>query len=374
MLKIKIWNFIKKEFVLCVSLFLALVSMTFIKPDKNYISYIDFHTLTILLSLMLIMAGLRSIGIFSKIGSWILKKTSDVRSISLILVLLSFGFSMLITNDVALITFVPFTIDLLLMASLEKYMIPLIVLETIAANLGSMLTPIGNPQNLYLFSLSKMSLSQFISFMLPYTLISLIGLVAACILLVDNKSVSVKIPAYPPLTATDKKKAVLYFLLFLLALGSVIHIVPVYTAGIIIILAVLMLDYKMLREADYSLLLTFVFLFVFIGNMKRIPAINQWLQQAVHGNELLASILSSQVISNVPAAILLSGFTDNLQMLIVGTNLGGLGTIIASMASLISFKYYEATENKQTMAYLGAFTILNLLFLAFLLLFHFIIA
>lgn len=367
-----ILNIIKKEVVLCVSLVLALISMAFVPLDIKYITYIDFHTLTILLSLMIVMAGLRSLGIFSMIGTWMMKKTSNVRSLSIVLLLLCFGFSMLITNDVALITFVPFTIDVLMMAGLENYLIRIIVLETIASNLGSMLTPIGNPQNLYLFSLSGMTLEKFISLMLPYTILSLIGLIVAAVILIDRKSVEVKVQSQNILAGREKGKGLVYFLLFLFALTSVTHIVSVYIVGAVILLVVLLMDYRMLGKADYALLLTFIYLFVFIGNMKRIPEINQWLNTVIQGRELLTSVFASQVISNVPAAILLSGFTNNISILVIGTNLGGLGTIIASMASLISFKYYGTTEGKRNGAYLGLFTVLNLIFLAMLLLLYYI--
>jgi len=365
-----ILNYLKKEAVLCVSLLLALASMAFVPLDNQYIRYIDFHTLTVLLSLMIVMAGLRSLGLFSMIGSWLLEKACSARSLSIVLMALCFGFSMLITNDVALIVFVPFAIDVLVMAGLENYLIRMIVLQTIAANLGSMLTPIGNPQNLYLFSLSGMSLGDFLSLMFPYTLLSFIGLCAACIILFDGKAVAVKVPSRCMLAAAGKRKAIVYLFLFLLALTSVVRIVPVYIAGAAVVSVVFLLDRRILRKPDYALLLTFTFLFVFIGNMKRIPEINFWLHHVIHGQELLISVFASQVISNVPAAILLSGFTDNLSALVVGTNIGGLGTIIASMASLISFKYYGATAGRRNAAYLGVFTLLNLIFLTMLLLFH----
>lgn len=368
-----ILNYIKKEIVLFVSLVLALVSMAFVPLDSKYISYIDFHTLIILLSLMIVMAGLRSLGVFSMIGSWMLEKTCNVRSLSIVLVLLCFGFSMVITNDVALITFVPFTIDVLLMAGLENYLIRIIVLETIASNLGSMLTPIGNPQNLYLFSLSGMSLGNFISLMLPYSFVSFIGLLAYCVILIDRKAVDVRVQSRRTLSSIEKRKAIVYVLLFLFALTSVTHIISVYIVGAVILAVVFMMDRGILYKPDYALLLTFIFLFVFIGNMKRIPEINLWLHDVINGHELLTSVLASQVISNVPAAILLSGFTDNISTLIVGTNIGGLGTIIASMASLISFKYYGSTAGKRNTTYLGVFTLLNLIFLAVLLLLYYII-
>ncbi|MGI6771983.1 MAG: SLC13 family permease [Acutalibacteraceae bacterium] len=365
----KIRNFLKKEAVLCISLLLAVLSMIFVPLDRQYANYIDFHTLSILLSLMLIMAGLRDLGLFSTIGSRMLDRTSNVRSLSIVLVLLCFVFSMFITNDVSLIAFVPFTIDVLIMAGLEKYMIRIIVLQTVAANLGSMLTPIGNPQNLYLFSKSRMSPAGFVSLMLPYTLLSFAGLLAACFILIDRRDVSVKTQAPKTLLSAEKRKAVIYILLFLFALTSVARLISVYIVMAVVLAAVLALDRKTLLKADYALLFTFVFLFIFIGNMKRIPQISLWLGSIIQGHELLTSVLSSQVISNVPAAILLSGFTDNTSALIVGTNLGGLGTIIASMASLISFKYYGKTAGKRNAAYLGVFTLLNLIFLAALLLY-----
>lgn len=235
-----------------------------------------------------------------------------------------------------------------------------------------MLTPIGNPQNLYLFSLSGMSLGNFISLMLPYTLLSFLLLLAACVILIDKKVVAMKVQSHHTLTITEKRKVIVYLLLFLFALTSVTHLISVYVVGAVILVVVFLMDDKMLGKADYALLLTFIFLFVFIGNMKRIQEINLWLHSVIHGNELLTSVCASQVISNVPAALLLSGFTDNIRELVVGTNLGGLGTIIASMASLISFKYYGKTEGKQNGTYLLVFTLLNLIFLAILLLLYYL--
>ncbi len=368
-----ILSYLKKEAVAGIALMLALVSMAVVPPDSEYIGYIDFHTLTILLSLMIVMAGLRNLGVFSRIGSWLLGKASNVRSLAIVLVMLCFGFSMVITNDVALITFVPFTIDVLAMAGLESYLIRIIVLQTIAANLGSMLTPIGNPQNLYLYSLSGISLESFTLLMLPYTLLSFTGLLVACLVLTDRRGVTVQVQQHHTFTTKEKEKTIIYILLFLFALTSVAHIISVYIVGAVIIAVVFLMDRKILGKPDYALLLTFIFLFIFIGNMKRIPEINLWLRNIINGHELITSILASQVISNVPAAILLSGFTSNILALVIGTNLGGLGTIIASMASLISFKYYGTTAGKRNTAYLGVFTILNVIFLAALLLLYYLI-
>jgi Na+/H+ antiporter NhaD/arsenite permease-like protein len=369
----QIAKFVEKEIVLCISFLTALVSMAFVPIDHQYIHYIDYHTLMTLLSLMIIMAGLQELSVFTRIGLWILKKTHSVMSIAIVLVLLCFIFSMVITNDVALITFVPFTIEVLILAGLEKYLIRIIVLQTIAGNLGSMLTPIGNPQNLYLFSLSNLNLGSFMTLMLPYTLLSLFGLVFACILLTGKASPMIEVRQDGRIMVTDQKKLAVCLLLLLLALTSVTHTIPGYIVLSVILVVVALMDYRILCKPDYSLLLTFIFLFVFIGNIKRIPAINAWLYSIIHGHELLTAVLASQFISNVPAAILLSGFTDHMPALIIGSNLGGLGTIIASMASLISFKYYGAINHNNNTAYLGVFTVLNLIFLALLLLLFYLI-
>ncbi|MGI5935858.1 MAG: SLC13 family permease [Oscillospiraceae bacterium] len=337
-------RFVKKEIVLCISFFLALVSVVFVPPDSTYLSYIDFHTLAILMSLMLIMAGLQSLGIFGMAGRKLLQKTSNVRNLTFVLVLLS----MLITNDVALITFVPFTIEVLAMAGLENYLIRVIVLQTIASNLGSMLTPVGNPQNLYLFSLSGMGLGQFVLLMLPYTLLSLAGLLIACIILTERKPVTLAVKSGQTLTPVEKRKTAVYLLLFLFAMTSVAHLLPDLLVWAVIVLAVLLMDSRILRRPDYALLMTFVFLFVFIGNMKGIPAINIWLRNLINGHELITSVLASQVISNVPAAILLSGFTDNLPPLIIGANLGGLGPLSPPwQASFLQILRHNRGETKR---------------------------
>lgn len=360
-------RFLKDEIVTVISFGLAVISLFIVPIDGQYLEYIDFRTLAILLSLMLVVSGFRKLGVFKSIGSWLLTKSKDARELVLVFVLLCFGFSMLITNDVALITFVPFAMEVLYMARLEKYMIPVIVLETIAANLGSMLTPVGNPQNLYLYSLSGMGMGQFLWLMLPYSFVSFLGLVVATVLLIKKEPLSVS-----AFSGNEKSEApemallVVYTLLFLLCLVTVARLLPYYVvlAGVIVI--VLLFDRETIKEADYFLLLTFLFLFIFIGNMGRIPQVNNWLSSVVEGHAAITGIISSQIISNVPAAILLSGFTTDYRDLIVGVNLGGLGTLIASMASLISYKFYSKSRESKVAAYLGQFTILNVLFLVVL--------
>lgn len=353
-------KFIKNEPVLIISFFLAVGSAFIIKPNAEYLGYIDFRTLALLFCLMAVTAGLGRLSAFRLFAEKLLKGVSSVRALALVFGLLCFFSAMLITNDVALITFVPLTVETLKLSDKKQKLIPIVVLETVAANLGSMLTPIGNPQNLYLFSAFKMKPWDFVSAVLPYTVLSLVLVIVFALLMGKEKTRN---------TATEQSrkmpvaKTALYGVLFAVSLLTVFEVMPYPVTLIITVAAVLIFDGRTLLKIDYSLLLTFVFLFVFIGNLGNVQAISDFLKKIVVGNEVLAGVAASQVFSNVPAALLLSGFTDNARALLVGVNLGGLGTIIASMASLISFKL-AVKENIKTGRYMLFFTAVNLIFLA----------
>ena len=356
--------FAKKETVLCASALLALVSMALVPVDREYLGYIDFRVLALLFCLMAVMSGFQEAGVFKRLARALLQRTKTVRQLGAILVLLCFFTSMLITNDVALLTFVPFTIMVLEMAGLEHRMIPIVVLQTVGANLGSMLTPVGNPQNLYLYTVSGMSLARFLSVMGPYTLLSLILLLAAGGL---EKKTPVNLSLEEPDGALPMGRLFRFSLLFLLCLCTVARLLPYQLVFAAVLAAILVYDRKLLGRVDYCLLLTFTCFFVFIGNMGRIEAVRQAIAAMMEGRELYMGAAASQVISNVPAAILLSGFTSRYEPLLVGVNIGGLGTLIASLASLISYKFYAGTEGSRKMKYLCIFTAVNLLFLAALL-------
>ncbi len=358
-------DFIKNEIVFIIAVALAILSAFIVHPSREYIGYIDFKTLSLLLGLMLIVQGLKSCGLFDSLVCTLVKRVHSKRSLALVLVSLCFFSSMLITNDVALITFVPFTIMVLTICDDSRFSIYLIVLETVAANLGSMFTPIGNPQNLYLYSISGIGAGEFLKLMLPYTVLSYFVLLAA-IYFVDKEPLNSSCDTFPN-NKVNKLPLIVYLALFAFCILTVLHIVDYKVMLLIVVLVVIIIDRKLLLKADYILLLTFVAFFVFIGNMKNIPAINDFLSSVVQSREVYVSVAASQVVSNVPAAMLLSGFTDNLKGLIIGTNLGGLGTIIASMASLISYKFYCKTSGSNQKMYLGKFTLINLLFLAILL-------
>ena len=366
----RIIHFCKEEAVLCVALLLAVVSSFIVLPDKEYITYIDFRTLAILFCLMCVMAGLQKIGVFRWIAEGMLKRVNFSIQLVLILVLLCFVFSMVITNDVALITFVPFTftmLNLLDEKQKKQLMIPIVVMQTVAANLGSMLTPIGNPQNLYLYGKAGLSVGEFVWVMLPYTLFSLLLILVSCWVIYriscDKKS-RLDITFNGQTTLQGKKGALaVYLILFALCLLSVAHVIPYAIMLLMVAAVILVMDRRVLLQVDYSLLLTFVGFFIFIGNMGRIPAFSAFLQKIVEGNEVYTGIAASQVISNVPAALLLSGFTDKYQALLIGVNLGGLGTLIASMASLISYKLLAKEESSRKGEYFKYFTVVNICFL-----------
>ena len=375
----KVKDFFKKETVCCIAFLLAVVSMFFIPPSVNYFSYIDFRVLALLFSLMAVVRGFSSIGVFTRLGTLLLTHVNSLRMLSALFIFLCFFFSMLITNDVALITFVPFTILVLSMAEQKKFLIPVIVLETIAANLGSMLTPLGNPQNLYLYTISGLSLWDFIRIMLPYSFVSAI-LLLIFILFLPKDTVSTATAANTAnstntVTASNitcesvkvcKNPRILfafYLILFLLCLLTVLHILPYQILFFLVLTGFLLLDYRVLKDVDYFLLLTFLCFFIFIGNMKQISLVHELISKLLVHHEVLMGIGASQIISNVPAAILLSGFTDDYSALLIGVNLGGLGTLIASLASLISFKFYTNSEGSDTRQFLGIFTLYNVIFL-----------
>ena len=371
----KLVRFVKREAVLSVAAALALLSALAVPPDGAYLGYIDFRTLAILFSLMTVMAGLRQQGVFDRMGRALLALTGSTLQLVLVLVGLCFFGSMLITNDVALLTFVPFTFVVL--ASLgaetrEKLALPVVCMQTVAANLGSMLTPIGNPQNLYLYGKSGMGMGAFVALMLPYTLASLALLAGWALWLCRGGSPIRKGTGGPFLAPQegarpDRRIIWMDAALFIVCLLAVVRVLPYGAAFAAVLAATLLADRATLGRVDYSLLLTFVAFFIFIGNLGRVEAFSAWLQQIIAGREVPVAVLASQVTSNVPAALLLSGFTQEVEGLIVGTNLGGLGTLIASMASLISYRQIAREEPARKGEYFKLFTLSNLAFLAALL-------
>ena len=353
-------EFIKKETVFCVSFALALISFFLVKPSIDCISGIDFRVLSLLFSLMAVVAGLQKILVFRRIGNSLLGRLKSTRPLYLLLVYLCFFSSMFLTNDVALITFVPFAILLLPMVDKTEKLIVVVVLQTIAANLGSMLTPLGNPQNLYLYTVSGMNLVEFVMMMLPLWLLSLV-LVTLPILVMKNEPITNVEASRLPARRRDFE--FIYGLLFLLCLLTVVDVLPYQILLAVIILVIFISDRSVLGSVDYMLLLTFVCFFLFIYNMKQIPEVVAWLSSIVEGRVFLVGVLTSQIISNVPAALLLSGFTNDFKALTLAVDAGGLGTLIASLASLISFKLYSSYTGAKKGKYFAVFTIYNMIYL-----------
>ena len=369
-------NFIKKDAVLTAAWVLAVISAFFVRPDAGYLDCIDWRSLGILWSLMVIMQALRDNGLFVRIGAWLLEKTTSIRQLIAVLIFLCFVSSMFITNDVALITFVPFAILILKQCGRSDLTILTLVLQTVAANLGSMLTPVGNPQNLYLYGISGMGIGAFFMNMLPYTMLSAL-LLGGFILAVKRGDPgtdgTVMVEGQDALPELNRRKLVLFLALFVLALLTVLRLVPFYVLAAVVLVSAAIAERRTLKEVDYALLLTFVGFFIFTGNMARIAPVREALETVVRGHEVIAGVLASQFISNVPAALMLSGFTGEYAALILGVNFGGLGTLIASMASLISYKQFAGTSSGMTGRYLGVFTAVNLIFLAVLLAAFFVI-
>lgn len=358
-------GFLSREVVLCAAVVLAVVSAFWVPPSTAYFSYIDWNTLALLFSLMAVMKGVQKAGLFGYLGSRLLLQANTSRKMLLVLVFLPFVCSMVITNDVSLITFVPFGIIVLRMAQKEQLLIPVVVMQTVAANLGSMLTPMGNPQNLYLYARSGMSFWALCGLMLPYVLLSGIGL---GVLILLQKSAPVAKIAAPERLAGAAKPLVFCALGFGLCLLGLFKVVPPLAVAAVIAVFLLFADRSLLAQVDYSLLGTFFAFFIFTGNMGSLESVKAFLSSILAGHVELVSVLVSQVISNVPAALLLSGFTEQWPELIVGCNLGGLGTLIASMASLISYKMVAKEYPAKRGRYFLWFTLCNIGFLALLLL------
>lgn len=377
---------LKKDVVLTIAILLALLSSLFVHPDKQYINYIDYRTLILLFCLMSVMAGLRKIKLFDRVAATLVSRCTNEGQLIILLVVVVFFTSMIITNDVALLTFVPFTISVLNILPpnvKNRWMITLIVMETISANLGSMLTPVGNPQNLYLYNVSGMSMGGFLLIMLPYSVLSLVMLIIWIIIRCNSKSSNmdrnIKLDNMRntnleiSYNSRDKRIIGMYFLLFILCLLTVVKIIPFYITFAILLVCIIIFDRDTIKNVDYSLIFTFTGFFIFIGNVGRIPVFRDFLQGFISGKEMITAVLCSQIMSNVPAALLLTRFTDNIRMLIIGTNLGGLGTLIASMASLISFKFIQREDKNVNGTYIATFTVANVVFLICLLVLYQII-
>ncbi|ATO40246.1 citrate transporter [Bifidobacterium pseudolongum subsp. globosum] len=383
----RVLTFLRSETILIVATLLAIISCFIVSPDGQYGGYVHVSTISQLVCLMLVVVGFQRIGVFRIIGSSLLHRVHTARGVVLTFIALTFISAMFITNDVALLTFVPFALAVLVMAHMEDKAIIVCALMTVAANTGSMLTPVGNAHNLYFKALTGMSTGHFLRIMAPYSILAAVLLVVVtCVVFrgrriaefdgMDSKGFERGVLAPDPARHQPDEikvtgygagyggwRAIVYTGVFVVCVLAVSDMVPLWVMCVVTFVAMVVCDRGSFRHADWALPLTFIMFFVFIGNMKRVPEFAGIAQAFVGQHPLEVSIISSQIISNVPASLLLSGFCDQWVPLIIGTNIGGMGTLIASMASLITYKNYTRQYPRQKGRYLGVYTAVSVMFL-----------
>ncbi len=355
-------EFVRKNTVCVIAFAAALITGFIVPPDAQYLGYFDLKTLSCLFCVLSVVCALKNIRFFYILAERIVRLCRNARISVLALVYITFIGSMLIANDMALLTFLPLGYLVLTSTGKEKYMAFTFIMQNIAANLGGMLTPFGNPQNLFLYTEFGIPNGEFVRIMAPPFILSVSLITLCCLIFVKPEPLSLP----DRHISLDPKKTVLYLVLFAFSIAIVFRGIP-YQAGLVIIPAVLLLaDRKALADVDYPLLATFVFFFIFAGNMGRIDAVRDFFSALLEKNTLVFSALSCQVISNVPSAILLSQFTDNYADLLVGVNIGGVGTLISSLASLITFREYTGHNPNRVGRYILEFSAFNFAFLLIL--------
>ena len=355
-------RFWKREPVLCIAAVCAAASVALNPPSADYLNYIDWRVLSLLFCLMAVVAGLQECGVFAVLAQRLLAGERRMRFVTLCLVLLPFFVSMLVTNDVALITFVPFAVLVLGLIGRTERLIYIVVLQTIAANLGSMATPVGNPQNLYLYSFFEINAGEFFAIMAIPFAVAFVLIAGTCFVV---KPEPIRLETHPE-PAPPVWRMIVYFVLFALSVMIVFRVFPYYVGLIVVTVALAILEPKCFLRVDYGLLLTFCAFFVFSGNLARIPAVRDLLASVVAMSPLLVGTATCQVISNVPSAVLLSRFTTDYRHLLIAVNIGGLGTPVSSLASLITLGEYRKREPGKTLRYLGLFSLINFSYLAVL--------
>ena len=356
-------EFLKKNAVLCIATLAAVITSCIVPPDEKYFAYFDWKTLTCLFCVLAVVCALRNIQFFTALARKIVRLFKTTRASILALVYITFLGSMLIANDMALLTFLPLGYFVLSSTGKQKYMAFTFIMQNIAANLGGMLTPFGNPQNLYLYTKFAIPTGEFMWTMLPPFCIA-VALITICCLFVKKEPLEIadeeiKLP---------KLRTAMYGVLFVLSIVIVFRVIPFWIGLIVIPLVLLFMDRDALKKVDYGLLLTFVMFFIFSGNMARIVGVRHLFETLLSKNVLVVSALSCQAISNVPSAILLSQFTNDWQALLVGVNIGGVGTLISSLASLITFREYAKHNEGKSGNYLLLFSAFNFAFLGVLML------
>lgn len=357
-------HFVKTNTVFIISFFAALITSFIVTPDREYLGYIDFKTIASLFCVLAVVCALKNINFFYLLALKTVEKFSTLRSAVTALVFVTLIGSMFIANDMALLTFLPLGYIILCTTNNEKYMAFVFIMQNIAANLGGMLTPFGNPQNLFLYTKFNIPNGKFVFTMFPSFILSVIIIGLLCMTLPKNElTVNAK------KLSTNKKRALIYLVLFTISILIVFRVFSYILGVIVIFISLLFLDKKALKMVDYPLLLTFVCFFIFSGNMARIDVVKDFFEALLSKDELIVSTISCQFISNVPSAILLSEFTNNYKELLVGVNIGGIGTLISSLASLITFREYTNHNPGKSLSYIIKFSLYNFSILIILVLF-----
>lgn len=362
-MKQRILSFIKKEIVLSVAIVCAIVTCFFVPVDKEYLKYFDTNTLMSLFCMLAVVAGLKKTNVFDKISKKMISLFHNRRTVIYALVLGTFFFDMIVANDMSLITFLPLTYLVLHKTKNDKYLAFTFIMQTIAANMGGMITPYGNPQNLYLYSYYNIPTLEFITILLVQS-ITIAILLTICCSFIKNAPLQLKEDKKLKL---DEKRLYVYMILFMLVILSIFRIIPHVVVLVIVVATILVMDRIILTKVDYPLLATFVVFFIFSGNIARIDIIKNIIANIISYNTMMAGIISCQFISNVPTAIFLSKFTTNYKELLISVNIGSLGIIISSLASLITLKEFLKHQRKNFVKYMCLFTIFNTLFLIIML-------
>ena len=362
--KEKVINFMKTEIVLMVAIVLAIITCFFVPIDKEYLNYFDYRTLACLFCMLAVVAGLKSTNAFELISWKMIGLFHTRRAVIFSLVFGTFFFDMIVANDMSLITFLPLTYIVLHSTKNDKYLAFTFIMQTIAANMGGMITPYGNPQNLYLYSYYNINTTEFFSILLVQS-ITVAILLYICCSFIHNEPLKLKRNSK---IIIMKKELAIYTVLFALVILSIFRVIPYLITLLIVVFTMLIVDKKRFKQVDYALIATFCVFFIFSGNIARITAIKEFISNIVVKNTLLAGIISCQFISNVPTAILLSKFTANYRELLISVNIGSLGILISSLASLITLKEFLKHQPKKFGKYLAMFTLFNTIFLVVLLL------
>ena len=359
-IKDKLIDFVKKEVVLSIAIIAMIATMFFVPIGKEYLEYFEYKTLVALFCMLAVVAGLKDTNVFEFISRALISLFKTRRAVIYCLVYGTFFFDMIVANDMSLITFLPLTYIVLHSTGNDKYLSYTFILQTIAANMGGMITPYGNPQNLFLFNQYNITIREFFDVLLiPSAAVAVMLFIA--VLFVKNEKLTLK---NDDKLVIKRKELIVYAVLFVFVILSIFRVVPHLLTLALVVVAVLIVDRSRFKYVDYALLATFCVFFVFSGNMARIPAIKEVVAAIVEKNTLVAGIVSCQFISNVPTAVFLSNFTDNYRDLLVSVNIGSLGIIISSLASLITLKEYLKHQPKNFKRYMGLFTLVNTTFLA----------